>query len=61
MQYLLTREVMAILKISRPTVRRLIDSGELTAIKGDAPNSRLKIDEESVRNYIKRHKVEASA
>lgn len=61
MRYLLTSEVREILNISRPTVRRLIDSGELRAIKGDAPNSRFKIEEASVLEYIERHRVEASA
>lgn len=61
MLYLLTSEVREILKISRPTVRRLIDSGELRAIKGDAPNSPLKIEEASVREYIERHRVETNA
>ena len=61
MTYLSSREVREILKVSRPTIRKLIDDGELRAIKGDAPNSPLKIEEESLREYIERHRVEASA
>lgn len=60
MQYLLMREVRELLKVSRPTVRRLIASGELRAIKGDHKTSPLKIEEDSVKEYIERHRVEAS-
>lgn len=59
--YLSVRQVRGILGVSRPTVRRLIDSGELKAIKGPAPNSPLKIDETSLHDYIERHEVEPEA
>lgn len=62
MPYLSAREVREILGVSRPFVRKLIDTGELTAIKaGDAPNSPLRIDEDSVKAYIDRRRVKASA
>lgn len=62
MPFLSTTQVRKILGVSRPTVRKLIEHGELTAIKaGDAPNSPFRIDEESVKAYIERHTVKASA
>lgn len=61
MAYLSSRQVQEILGISRPTVRRLIDTGELEAIKGTARTSPLKIDEESLKAYIERRRVKASA
>lgn len=61
MPYLSTRQVCEILSISRWTVADLIRDGELTAIKGPAKNSHVKIDEDSVQAYIERNRVEASA
>lgn len=61
MPFLSTTQVRKILGVSRPTVRKLIDAGELKAIKGDARNSPLRIDEDSVKEYIERHTVKASA
>lgn len=61
MQYLTTRQVCKVLSISRWKVADLIAQGELRAIKGDAPNSHVKIEEDSVKEYIERHRVEASA
>lgn len=61
MPYLKTRQVCEILSISRWTVAELIRKGELKAIKGPAQSSHLKIDEDSVTEYIERHRVEASA
>lgn len=62
MPFLSTRQVREILGVSRPFVRKLIDAGELTAIKaGDARNSPVRIDEDSVNAYIERRRVKASA
>lgn len=61
MPYLSTRQVCEVLSVSRWKVADLINQGELTAIKGSAPNSHLKIDEDSVQKYIERHRVQASA
>jgi excisionase family DNA binding protein len=61
MRYLLTSEVQRILNTSRPTVRRLIKIGELRAIKGEGRNGRVKIEEDSVKEYIERHRVQVDA
>lgn len=62
MQYLTTRQVCTVLSISRWKVADLIAQGELRAIKGgDAPNSHVKIEEDSVTEYVDRHRVQASA
>jgi excisionase family DNA binding protein len=62
MTYLSIREVCEVLSVSRWKVTTLINQGELTAIKqGDSHSSHVKIEEDSLRDYIERHRVEASA
>lgn len=61
MTYLTTRETCEVLSVSRWTVARLIRDGELTAVKGSAKNSHIRIDEASLKKYIERNKVKASA
>ena len=61
MPYLRTRQVCEILSISRWTVAELIKAGELTAIKGPAPNSHIKIDKDSVMAYIDRSRIKTDA
>lgn len=47
------------LGIGRDKLRELILSGELAAIRtGDAPNSHYRISEESLADFIERHKVQ---
>lgn len=56
--YLTTKETQAKLRVSRETVRQLIKAGELDAHKvGDAPNSPLRISEESIQRYVASHAV----
>jgi excisionase family DNA binding protein len=59
MPYLTIREVSERLRLHRVTVGQLVKDGELTAIKGDGANGRVKIDEASVLEYIARHTVQA--
>lgn len=61
LRYLTTAQVREVLNISRPMVRRLINEGELRAIKGPARTSPLKIEEASVEEYIERHRVPVKA
>lgn len=53
------KEAMDKLKIRSPkTLRKLIVSGELKAIKvGDYPSSPLRIDEQDLKDYIERQTV----
>lgn len=52
------REVRARLKISRETLRQLILKGELDAFKiSEGRNSDLRVTEQSIRDYIDRHRV----
>jgi hypothetical protein len=52
------QDLMARLKISREKLRKLIHSGEVDAFKiGDGATSDLRITEESIHDFIKRHAV----
>jgi excisionase family DNA binding protein len=53
-----TKETMTRLHMSRETVRKLIGAGELDAYKiGPGRTSDLRITEQSIRDYIERHRV----
>lgn len=55
------REVTARLRVSREHLRKLISAGDLEAFKiGDGKTSDLRVTEESIRAFIKRHMVAAS-
>lgn len=55
-QYMTVTEVAAYLRVSRWTVRRMVDAGELgEVIKGDGPNGLLRIPVEGLHAYIQRH------
>ncbi|WP_327093302.1 helix-turn-helix domain-containing protein [Nonomuraea sp. NBC_01738] len=55
------KQTCARLGTSRWTVRKMIDSGELEAIKGsDAPNAPIKVSEESLARYIRRQTIVAN-
>jgi len=58
--HLTVNEVAAYLRVSRWSVRRYIDAGELTAIKGNGRNGAVRIPCDSLRDYIQRHTVTAS-
>ncbi|XTZ18153.1 helix-turn-helix domain-containing protein [Micromonospora echinospora] len=58
-QYLTVREAATYLGLSRWTVRRYVDLGELSAIKGDGERGAFRISASSVRAYIQRHTVTA--
>lgn len=58
-QYLTVREAADYLGISRWTVRRYVDAGELEAIKGEGERGAYRIAKSSVRAYIQRHTVTA--
>lgn len=55
--YLTMRETCARLRLSRWTVRRRIDAGELTAHKGPGRSGRLRIEAASVVAYETRHTI----
>jgi excisionase family DNA binding protein len=57
MPYLTINEVRQRLRVSRWTVTRLIERGELTAIKAAGRNGAVKIDSTSLEAYIERHAV----
>lgn len=59
--YLSTSQACGKLGISRWTLARLIEAGEIKAIKGSARNSHLRIPEESVERYLTRRTVKAKA
>ena len=63
MAYRTTQEVMDHLGISRETLRQLVKSGEIEAIKLDAQtdggsNSALRYSDDTIADYIKRHTVQ---
>jgi excisionase family DNA binding protein len=53
-------ETCELLGLSRWTVTKLIESGELDAMKGPAKNSPFRITKASVDGYISRHIVKAT-
>jgi excisionase family DNA binding protein len=56
--YLTAAETRERLRISRETLRKLINSGELKASKiGNGPTSDLRISEEAIADYMERHTV----
>ena len=55
--YLSTAETCARLRLSRWTVRKLVRSGELQAIKGPARNAPLRISERSIHDYEVRRTI----
>jgi excisionase family DNA binding protein len=56
------REVCDRLRISRQTVRRLIDNGDLKAIRvGNGPNGQLIVTSASYREFIKDRTVKAAS
>lgn len=55
--YLSTAETCERLRLSRWTVRKLVRSGELQAIKGPARNAPLRISERSVHDYEVRRTI----
>jgi excisionase family DNA binding protein len=55
--YYTTREACDRLRMSRWTLRKRIDEGEITAHKGPARNSRLRIDAASVVAYETRRTI----
>jgi excisionase family DNA binding protein len=59
--FLSTSQACARLGLSRWTLAKLIEDGEIEAYKGSAKNSHLKIPEESVVAYLERCKVAAPA
>lgn len=66
MAYRTTQEVMDHLGISRETLRQLVKSGEIEAIKLDAQteggsNSALRYSDETISDFIKRHRVQPDA
>lgn len=61
MSYLTIAETRSALRISRPTVARLIEAGELVAVKvGDHRTSPFKVHIDSIRAYLNRHTVTGS-
>lgn len=60
MPFMTIKEVSDKLRLHRVTVGELVKQGELTAIKGPGKNGRVKIDEDSVNDYIERHRVSAA-
>jgi len=58
-QFLTVADVAALLRVSRWSVKRYIDSGELRAIKADGRNGAIRIPVSSYRDYIERHTVTA--
>ena len=51
-QYLTVEEVARLLRVSPPTVRQLIESGELKAVR---VGRQFRIAREDLDDYIKRH------
>ena len=45
------------LRLSRWTVRKLVRSGELQAVKGPAKNAPIKVYETSVEGYLARRRI----
>lgn len=59
---LTSKEAMAVLNISRETLRKLINTGELDAFKiGDGRTSDLRVPEPSIASFIERHTVTPAA
>lgn len=59
--YMTVDEVAAWLRVSRWTVGRLVKTGELTAIKAGGRNGAIRVDADSVEDYLKRHTIQATA
>lgn len=58
--YMTVDEVAALLRISRWTVGRMVKNGELTAVKADGRNGAIRVDADSVTDYLVRHTVNAT-
>lgn len=58
-RYLTVNEVADVLRVSRFSVKRYIDAGELEAVKADGRNGAVRIPERGLRDYIQRHTVTA--
>lgn len=59
MRYLTIAQACDALQVDRVKIRNLINEGQFEAIKlGDAPNSHVRIDEESFKAYLERAKVQ---
>lgn len=58
-RYLTVKEIAGVLRVSRWSVGRLIEAGELSAVKADGRNGAIRIPESSVHAYIQRHTVTA--
>lgn len=59
--YMTVDEVAALLRISRWTVGRMVKSGELTAVKADGRNGAVRVEADSIEDYLKRHTIPAAA
>lgn len=57
--FLSMAETRAMLRMSRGTVTKLIEAGELVAMKGPARNSPFRISRASIESYIARNTVAA--
>jgi len=55
--FLTIKETGLKLRKSRWTVKKLIDSGELEAVKGPTAKAHIHVVAESVERYIERHKI----
>jgi hypothetical protein len=57
--FLSMAETRELLRMSRVTVTKLIENGELVAMKGPAKNSPFRISRASIENYIARNTINA--
>lgn len=58
-RFLTVEEVANVLRVSRWSVSRYIDAGELTAIKADGRNGAVRIPESGLEDYLRAHTVTA--